>query len=638
MHVLTRGLLIGIALIVFVGSNSASAQQFEIAASQLGTPPDTGRYPSAGLILASDGNFYGTTYEGGANGFGAVFKMTPAGDVTIIHSFDDANGSHPYAELIEWTVADGGDGNLYGTTTDQSTSSSGVGTVFTLAKDGSGFTVLHRLAAYDPTQGCYPEGAGILAPLVRGRNGLYGVVASGGCANPFSAFFRISPTGTDRFSVIGHLPDTGTTSGLTRGTDGFLYGTTEGSIGFGVIFRISEAGGNAQVLHVLTRAEGYAHTGEMIQASDGKFYGTARAGGEYSPAFEGGTIFQFVPGADEPSSTYTIVYSFTENDPAGGEPYTGLVEGEDKVLYGTTIRTAANGTNVGADQGTIFSVNPLTFAVDPLYTFDNDPNSPTYAGSPRGPLVEPSRGLLLGTAYYGGASGFGVVFRLTLPNATPDTTPPLVTGPPAIAVDATELDGTRASANAAVATFLAGGTATDAADPNPVRLTPQLNGADVTATTLFPIGTSIVTFRFRDASGNIGAATSSITVLSIEKRLSGSGYNFPENTTYRATFAVNAVGPFSPTGSVQYNYTRTRLNFASRSISGVVISRVGGGTIVTITGTGAVNGTAGYAFEATAQDSAVDAFGIVIRRGDGSVLYSVPARVLAGGTFSVTPQ
>ena len=413
------GLIVSVISTVFIGGtvSDASAQQFEVLAPQLGAPPETGRYPSAGLILAGDGNFYGTTYEGGLYGGGTIFRMTPEGAITVIHSFDDTNGSHPYAELIEDT-----DGNLYGTTNDQFTSSSGVGTIFTITKQGTGFTILHSLAPFDPTQGCFPEGAGILSPLVKGTNGLYGVIASGGCApNTHPAFFRISPTGSDRFSIIGHLPDNGTSSGLTRGTDGFFYGTTDGSsegTGFGVIFRIGEAGGDAQVLHFITRAEGYAHTGEMIQAKDGKFYGAARAGGEYGPTFEGGTIFQFIPGADEATSTYTRIYSFTENDPAGSEPYTGLVEGSDGLLYGTTIRTGANRTFVGADQGAIFSLDPSTLAVIPLHTFDPDPNSPSYSGSPRGPLVESSPGQFFGTTYYGGASGFGTGFRLILSNTT----------------------------------------------------------------------------------------------------------------------------------------------------------------------------------------------------------------------------
>ena len=433
MHLVRRGLTTcsGLLIVLLGGGLNAFAQTFEIVAPQLGTPPDTGRYPSAGLILASDGNFYGTTYEGGANGVGTVFRMTPAGEVTIIHSFDDTNGSHPYAELTEWTIADGGDGNLYGTTNDQATSSSGVGTVFSISKQGTGFTVVHSLAPYDATLGCFPEGAGILAPLVKGdpvtgTGNLYGVIAAGGCMNPNAAFFRIAPSGANRFSIIGHVPDTGTTSGLTRGSDGFFYGTTDGSsgLGFGVIYRISGLGGDGQVLHKLTRADGYAHTGEMIQSnSNSKFYGTARAGGEYGATFEGGTVFEFVPGADEASSTYTRLYSFAENDAAGSEPYTGLIEGRgDNLLYGTTIRTGANRTFVGADQGGLFRVNPNTLSVEALYTFEANPNSPLYAGSPRGALLEHSRaGQFLGTTYHGGFSGFGTIFRFTLLNSTTTT-------------------------------------------------------------------------------------------------------------------------------------------------------------------------------------------------------------------------
>jgi hypothetical protein len=58
-------------------------------------------------------------------------------------------------------------------------------------------------------------------------------------------------------------------------------------------------------------------------------------------------VFEFTPGADEASSTYTVLYSFGENDPAGSEPYAGLVEGGDGRLYGTTIRTGANRTSAG---------------------------------------------------------------------------------------------------------------------------------------------------------------------------------------------------------------------------------------------------------------------------------------------------
>ena len=95
---------------------------------------------------------------------------------------------------------------------------------------------------------------------------------------------------------------------------------------------------------------------------------------------------------------------------------------------------------------------------------------------------------------------------------TIDTTPPAVTAPAPVTIEATEPSGATGSASAVLAAFLAGGSATDTVDPSPVRLTPQFNGADVTNATLLPIGTSTVTFRFQDASTNIGTADSTVTV------------------------------------------------------------------------------------------------------------------------------
>ena len=109
-----------------------------------------------------------------------------------------------------------------------------------------------------------------------------------------------------------------------------------------------------------------------------------------------------------------------------------------------------------------------------------------------------------------------------------DTKPPVVTPPAAITLPATEAAGARASASIALSLFLAGGSAIDLVDPAPVRLTPQAGGADVSNATLFPIGqTTVVTFRYRDASGNLGSATSKVTVVAgsprIAARVAGTG-------------------------------------------------------------------------------------------------------------------
>jgi DNA-binding beta-propeller fold protein YncE len=102
-----------------------------------------------------------------------------------------------------------------------------------------------------------------------------------------------------------------------------------------------------------------------------------------------------------------------------------------------------------------------------------------------------------------------------------DTTPPVITPPANIIVPATEAGGARGSAWPALAAFLAGGTAVDDGDPNPQRLTPQVNGVDATNSTLFPIGATAVTFRFQDASGNIGSAAATVTVNIGRPRIAG---------------------------------------------------------------------------------------------------------------------
>jgi uncharacterized repeat protein (TIGR03803 family) len=122
-------------------------------------------YPFAGLVQATDGNLYGTTGSGGANGLGMVFKITPAGTFTTLHSFDDTDGSKPQAELVQAT-----DGNLYGTTS--SGGANGQGTVFKITPAGT-FTTLH---SFDETDGAMPEAA-----LVQGTDGnLYGTSGYGG--------------------------------------------------------------------------------------------------------------------------------------------------------------------------------------------------------------------------------------------------------------------------------------------------------------------------------------------------------------------------------------------------------------------------------------------------------------------------
>lgn len=117
----------------------------------------------------------------------------------------------------------------------------------------------------------------------------------------------------------------------------------------------------------------------------------------------------------------------------------------------------------------------------------------------------------------------------------------------------------------------------------------------------------------------------------LEVRISGGAYFYPETPTYRASFSMDIIGPSSPSGWLKYYYTRTRMNFVSTGITSV--SAVGDNA--SISGSGTVNGVSGYTFTATIADVSPDSFGIVIRRSDGSIYYSVAPKNISGGNLVI---
>lgn len=136
-----------------------------------------GYAPEAGLVQATDGNFYGTTYRGGAYGYGTVFKITPGGTLTTLHSFDSTDGANPYlGGLVQAT-----DGNFYGTTYFGGTNNDG--TIFKITSGGT-LTTLH---SFPYTDGVLPIGR--LLPATNGT--FYGTTTYGG-ANGHGTVFSIS--------------------------------------------------------------------------------------------------------------------------------------------------------------------------------------------------------------------------------------------------------------------------------------------------------------------------------------------------------------------------------------------------------------------------------------------------------------
>ncbi len=304
-----------------------------------------GADPFAGLVQATDGNFYGTTWDGGTYGDGTVFKITPAGALTTLHSFDGADGSNPSAGLVQVS-----DGNFYGTTlaggANDNCGSEGCGTVFEITANGT----LTTLYSFCPQPHCV-DGANPQAGLVQTTDGsFYGTTAGGG-ANNSGTVFNITPSGTltSLYSFCsqpkcadGNEPR----AGLVQATDGNFYGTTwtGGTYGDGTVFKITSAG-TLTSLHSFTQADGYLPYAGLVQASDGNFYGATVYGGHYG----NGTVFKI-----NPSGMLTTLYSFDTTD--GELPYGGLLQATDGKLYGTTC-VGGTSNNCGSGCGTVFRMN-----------------------------------------------------------------------------------------------------------------------------------------------------------------------------------------------------------------------------------------------------------------------------------------
>ena len=351
-----------------------------------------GANPEAGLIQANDGSFYGTTNQGGAGNDGAIFKMDPAGNVTTIYSFDDNDGFIPRGGLIQAS-----DGNFYGTT---NVGGKNTGTVFKMDSAGT-LTTLHQFAG---TDGHFPNNT----RLVEGTDGsLFGTTSAGGgpSGSGYGTVFKITPTGAfaslHSFSLIDGASPSG---GLTLGSDGNLYGLTwDGGVDrSGTVFKVTPSGMFTS-LHSFTGGEGRYPFGTLIEGSDGNFYGTTNGGG----ASGAGTVFKMTA-----SGAVTTLHSFT--GPDGSQPYGGLTLGGDGNMYGTTT---IGGTGFSAldGNGTVFKISPSgTFTQ--LHSF-----SRTDGALPFGELTLGSDGNFYGTTSQGGAyfnptnfqGNFGTVFKIT---------------------------------------------------------------------------------------------------------------------------------------------------------------------------------------------------------------------------------
>jgi len=351
--------------------------------------------PSASLLQASDGNFYGTTFGGGSHNAGTVFKITPSGTVTPLYSFCSqpscADGSHPYAGLLQ-----GSDGNFYGTTINGGAYGSsclnvGCGTVFKITPSRT-LTTLHSFSGGS-------DGANPYAGLVQGTDGnLYGTASGGGAGQ--GTIFKVTPSGTlTTLHSFDYLDGQSPYAGLVQASDGNFYGTTfyGGPYGEGTVFKMTPSG-MLTTLYSFGGFDGLFPWAALVQASDGNFYGTASAGGAHCPG-QGpcGTVFKITP-----TGTLTTLYNFcSQPDCTDGEtPYAGLVQATDGDFYGTTRDGGAN------QYGTVFKITTAG-TLTTLHSFEGADGYYPYGG-----LVQANDRFFYGTTLQGGSYGDGTVFRL----------------------------------------------------------------------------------------------------------------------------------------------------------------------------------------------------------------------------------
>ena len=349
-----------LACIVFAFCGAAviasHAQTLTTLHSFAGYPTD-GANPWAGLVQATDGNLYGTTAAGGVNNDGTVFEITAGGTLTMLYSFcfqpSCTDGGFPAAGLVQAT-----NGKFYGTTGDGGTY--GDGTVFEITAGGKLTTLYSFCSQTNCTDGAIP-----IDELIQATDGnFYGTTTYGG-TNYGGTVFEITAGGKlstlYRFCSQPNCTDGSYPwAGLVQATDGRFYGTTsEGGVNgtaYGTVFEVTPTGTLTTLYSFCSQpncADGYGPSAGLIQATDGNFYGTTSYGGAKGV----GSVFKITAGG-----TLTTLYSFCSqpNCADGSYPQAGLVQATDGNFYGTTYQggsgTACTYRGEVIGCGTIFSL------------------------------------------------------------------------------------------------------------------------------------------------------------------------------------------------------------------------------------------------------------------------------------------
>lgn len=345
-----------------------------------------GAMPFSGLLLASDGKYYGTTI--GSNSGGTIYSIDTAGNFTLLYTFPGgAGGAAPYGGLIQLS-----DGSFYGTTASGGTSNNG--TIFRMVL-GNNPAILHSFSGAG-------EGAQPFGGLCLATDGfLYGTTSSGG-PNGGGTAYRIATDGS-QFSLLHSFPSnpaegTNPQAAMTQGFDGFLYATTlnGGTSNQGTIFKM-DTSGNVIVLYTMTGGTDGGHPySALLQADEDNFFGTTSTGGNGA-----GLLFKL-----DFKLIFSVKWRFNAKTD-GSTPISGVSFGGNGTLFGVLTAGGASG------NGALYATDQYgTLTV--IQAFDSA-NGFYATGTP---LQAPDSSVY-GTAQMGGANGDGVVYRVVPGSSNP---------------------------------------------------------------------------------------------------------------------------------------------------------------------------------------------------------------------------
>jgi len=475
-----------------------------------GTEGGAESYPAV-LAQGRDGNLYGTSAGGNSsNCCGSVFRMTPSGNITILHSFSGPDGQGPRSGLTLGT-----DGNFYGTTEYGGTHN--VGTIFKITPTGT-LTTLYNFTG--STDGDYP-----LTPPVQGRNGtFYGTTFYG-------TTYSITSTGT--FKALRGSVGGASYGPLLLASDGNLYGTSPGGGAYGSVFRLS-ATGTLTTIYKFDNTHGATPYGGLVQGSDGYLYGTTEYGGSVTNS--SGVVFKL-----STSGKITVLHNFVASGSADGyNPFAGLVAASDGNLYGTTVAGP-----VSPGYGVLFNISKSgTYSV--LHDFDG-----TNGESPFPTPMQHTNGIVYGiTSLSASGSGGGVFYSLN--NSLPKFVSLMTYS--GTAGQMVEILGTGLSGTTTVRFGSASASFTVVSDSYMTAVIPA-NGTAGSVTVTTPTGTLIsnktfaimpVIASFTPTSGPVGATVT----------ITGTGFVGANQVTFggvTASFTVNSGTQITarvPTGAV----------------------------------------------------------------------------------------